>query len=118
MAKHFMLSEHQPMMRLALLLRHLPLSLHEAYLFCVSPTDPDDTPIASALLAMATAYCSRCGTYPTAGVLLHTPAAHALLEVSTTTLLRCCLGHMQPAICGVKEPHHAAAGASCSFIMC
>ena len=90
MASHFMLSEHQPMMRLALLLRHLPLSLHEAYLFCVSPTDPDDTPVASALLAMATAYCSRCGTYPVACVLVHAPAP-VILETAPTTLLRCCL---------------------------
>ena len=91
MADHFTLSEHQPMMRLALLLRHLPLSLHEAYLFCVSPTDPDDTPVASALLAMATAYCSRCGTCPVGCGLLHAPAAPALLDMATTTLLCCCL---------------------------
>ncbi len=41
------------------MLKHLPLSLREAYLFCLSPCDPADTPVASALLTFATAYARR-----------------------------------------------------------
>ncbi len=45
--------------RLLLLLRHLPLSLRERYLFALAPVDPDDAPVTGALLSFAAAYCHR-----------------------------------------------------------
>ena len=42
--------------RLLLLLRHLPLSLRERYLFALAPVDPDDAPVTGALLSFAAAY--------------------------------------------------------------
>ena len=44
---------------LLLCLQHLPLTLKECYQFCLSPTDPDDGPVASALLLFATAFARR-----------------------------------------------------------
>lgn len=48
------------MHKLALMLRHLPLSLREHYIFAISPADPDEPSVASALLSFATAYCQKC----------------------------------------------------------
>lgn len=48
------------MHKLALMLRHLPLPMRDAYTFAISPADPDDPIISSALLSFATAYCQRC----------------------------------------------------------
>lgn len=45
--------------RLLLLLRHLPLSLRERYLFAMAPVDPEDSPVTGALLTFAAAYCHR-----------------------------------------------------------
>ena len=47
-----------------MLLRHLPLSLRERYLFAIAPVDPDDAPVTSALLTFAAAYCHRRALYP------------------------------------------------------
>lgn len=58
---HFFFSDYEAMHKLALMLRHLPLSLRDAYTFAISPADPDDPIIASALLSFATAYCQRWG---------------------------------------------------------
>ena len=44
---------------LALILRHLRLTLRDRYVFSISPADPEDIPVAAALLAFATAYSRR-----------------------------------------------------------
>ncbi len=59
LGSHFFFSDYEPMHRLALMLRHLPLSLRQAYICAISPADPDDTPVASALLTFATAFSQR-----------------------------------------------------------
>ncbi|BDA48563.1 ATP-dependent RNA helicase SUV3L, mitochondrial [Coccomyxa sp. Obi] len=59
LSDHFFFSDYEAMHKLALMLRHLPLSLRDAYTFAISPADPDDPIIASALLSFATAYCQR-----------------------------------------------------------
>ena len=69
------------------MLRHLPLSLREAWTFSISPTDPDDVPVASALLTLATAYAFRRRVTPAA--LLHAPLAEARSEMA---LQQVCLG--------------------------
>ena len=61
LSDHFFFSDYEAMHKLALMLRHLPLSLRDAYTFAISPADPDDPIIASALLSFATAYCQRWG---------------------------------------------------------
>ncbi len=48
------------MLRLALMLRHLPLSLRDHYICAISPADPDDSAVASALLTFATTYSQKC----------------------------------------------------------
>lgn len=52
------------MHKLAMMLRHLPLPLRDAYTFAISPADPDDPIVSSALLSFATAYCQRCAIRP------------------------------------------------------
>ena len=47
------------MHKLALMLRHLDLSLRKHYIFALSPTDPEDPPVAAALLSFASCYASR-----------------------------------------------------------
>jgi hypothetical protein len=61
------------------MLRHLPLSLQEAWTFSISPTDPADAPLASALLRFATAYARQLRV-PVAATLLP-PLAQARSEV-------------------------------------
>jgi hypothetical protein len=56
----FFFSDFEPMLKLALMIRHLPLSLREHYIFAISPADPDEPAVASALLSFATAYSQRC----------------------------------------------------------
>lgn len=38
-------AKHEEVLALAQMLRHLPLSLREAWTFAISPTDPDDVPV-------------------------------------------------------------------------
>lgn len=47
------------MHKLALMLRHLALSLRDHYIFSISPADPEDPPVAAALLSFASCYASR-----------------------------------------------------------
>jgi hypothetical protein len=79
---HYELASVEDMARLAVMLRHLEggergLTLREAYTFAISPTDPADTPVAAALLAMATAYSLRGGVSPAALLAVPVPAAAA-----------------------------------------
>ena len=60
LAEHYFLGDFDNIYELALMLRHLRLTLREHYLFSISPTDASDPPVASALLSFATAYSSRC----------------------------------------------------------
>ena len=60
LSDHFFFSDYEAMHKLALMLRHLPLPMRDAYTFAISPADPDDPIISSALLSFATAYCQRC----------------------------------------------------------
>ncbi|KAL4452034.1 hypothetical protein ABPG75_007696 [Micractinium tetrahymenae] len=69
---------------LATMLRHLPLTLREAWAFSISPTDPDDVPVASALLNFATAFAYRRVVTPAA--ILHPPLAEARSEVELQQL--------------------------------
>lgn len=50
------------MHKLALMLRHLALNLREHYIFAISPADPEDPPVAAALLSFASCYASRCAS--------------------------------------------------------
>ena len=59
MADHYMLGDFDNMYRLAVMLRHLRLTLREQYLFAVAPADAQDPPVASALVSFATAYNLR-----------------------------------------------------------
>ncbi|KAK9917692.1 hypothetical protein WJX75_007248 [Coccomyxa subellipsoidea] len=59
LSDHFFFSDYEAMHKLALMLRHLPLPMRDAYTFAISPADPDDPIISSALLSFATAYCQR-----------------------------------------------------------
>ena len=61
LSQHFFFSNYEPMHKLALMLRHLPLALREHYIFAISPADPEDPPVAAALLSFAEAYASRSG---------------------------------------------------------
>lgn len=60
----------------AVMLRHLPLSLREAYTFAISPCDPTDGPVAEALVAFATAFSLR-STPVTPELIQHPPLALA-----------------------------------------
>ncbi len=60
LSDHFFFSDYEAMHKLALMLRHLPLPLRDAYTFAISPADPDDPIVSSALLSFATAYSQRC----------------------------------------------------------
>ena len=42
-------AKHDEVVTLAQMLRHLPLSLREAWTFAISPTDPDDVPVSGCL---------------------------------------------------------------------
>ena len=83
------------------MLRHLPLSLREAWTFSISPTDPDDVPVASALLTLATAYafCRRV----TPAALLHAPLAEARSEMA-----------LQQVCCGEEGRGWGVVSGSCS----
>ena len=59
MSQHFFFSDYESMHKLALMLRHLPLTLREHYIFAIGPTDPEDPPVAAALLSFAATYSSR-----------------------------------------------------------
>lgn len=63
------------------MLRHLPLSLREAWTFAISPTDPDDVPVASALLGFATTYAARRQVTPAAILLAPLAEARSELEL-------------------------------------
>lgn len=62
LSEHYFFSDYEAMHKLALMLRHLPLPLRDAYTFAISPADPDDPIQASALLSFATAYSQRWAT--------------------------------------------------------
>lgn len=62
-----LLGDFENMYALAVMLKHLPLSLGEHYLFATAPSDASDATAASALLSFATAYSLRCGGRPLEG---------------------------------------------------
>ena len=66
---HYELARYAEIRTLATMLKHLPLSLREAWQFAISPTDPADAHVAAALLGFATAYAARRRVTP-ASVLL------------------------------------------------
>ena len=82
LSERFFFSDFEPMLRLALMLRHLPLSLREAYIYAISPADPDDAPVASALLSFASAYASKC---------VRLPWAHPKLDIPHSLAVHCCV---------------------------
>lgn len=59
LSQHFFFSDYEPMRKLALMLRHLPLALRDHYIFAISPADPEDPPVAAALLSFAACYASK-----------------------------------------------------------
>ena len=59
--EHYEFADFAAKAALAVLLKHLPLSLPELWLFCHSPTDPQEPHMVSALLTFVTAFCYRCG---------------------------------------------------------
>ncbi|PSC71108.1 ATP-dependent RNA helicase mitochondrial [Micractinium conductrix] len=75
---HYSLADYSPQLALATMLRHLPLSLREAWTFSISPTDPEDVPVASALLHFATLFAHRRRVTPAA--ILHPPLSEARSE--------------------------------------
>lgn len=60
----------------AVMLRHLPLSLFEAYVFSISPSDPGDDALSSALLSFATSFVQHRTV--SANVILHAPLRQAM----------------------------------------
>ena len=52
-------ADFQAKAQLAALLKHLPMSMRELWVFCHSPTDPEEPYLASALLTFATAFCVK-----------------------------------------------------------
>lgn len=67
---HYSLARYEDIRALAVMLRHLPLSLREAWTFAISPTDPADEPVAAALLSLAHAFALRGRTVTPAAILL------------------------------------------------
>ena len=59
--EHYEFADFAAKAALAVLLKHLPLSLPELWLFCHSPTDPQEPHMVSALLTFVTAFCYRWG---------------------------------------------------------
>lgn len=57
--EHYEFADFAAKAALAVLLKHLPLSLPELWLFCHSPTDPQEPHMVSALLTFVTAFCYR-----------------------------------------------------------
>ncbi|KAL4857153.1 DExH-box ATP-dependent RNA helicase DExH16 [Chlorella vulgaris] len=84
---HYCYAQYEDQYTLATMLRHLPLSLQEAWTFSISPTDPADAPLASALLRFATAYARQLRV-PVAATLLP-PLAQARSEVDLLQLETC-----------------------------
>lgn len=66
---------------LAMMLRHLRLSLREAWAFAIAPADPADAPVAGALLSLATAYALRRRVTPAALLLPPMVEARSELEL-------------------------------------
>lgn len=71
---------------LATMLRHLPLSLREAWTFAISPADPADVPVAAALLGLATVFAARRRVTPAALRLPPMVEAHSELELQQARL--------------------------------
>ena len=59
MSEHFFFSDYEAIHKLALMLRHLPLTLQEHYIFAIGPADPEDPLVAAALLSFAATYSSK-----------------------------------------------------------
>lgn len=57
--KTFFLAQFEEMRANAMMLRHLPLTLHETYVFSISPCDPTDPDVSAALLLFATVFANR-----------------------------------------------------------
>lgn len=77
----YRLARFDDQLALATMLRHLPLSLREAWAFSTSPADPDDAPVAAALLGFAAAYASRRAVTPAAIMLPPLVQARSELEL-------------------------------------
>lgn len=63
------------------MLRHLPLSLREAWTFAISPTDPADELVAAALLSLAHAFALRRTVTPAAILLPRLAEARSEAEL-------------------------------------
>ncbi|KAL4437560.1 hypothetical protein ABPG77_003541 [Micractinium sp. CCAP 211/92] len=81
---HYSYARYEEQHILATMLRHLPLSLREAWAFSISPTDPFDVPVASALLSFATAFAYRRAVTPAS--ILHPPLVEAQSEAELQQL--------------------------------
>lgn len=55
----FFLAHFEEMRANAMMMRHLPLTLHETYVFSISPCDPTDPDVSAALLLFATVFANR-----------------------------------------------------------
>lgn len=84
---HYSYARYEEQHTLATMLRHLPLPLREAWTFSISPTDPEDVPVASALLGFATAFAFRRLVTPAA--ILHPQLAEARSEWELKQLEAC-----------------------------
>lgn len=71
---------------LATMLRHLPLTLREAWTFAISPTDPADAPVATALLSLASSFAQRRRVTPAAILLPPLVEARCELELQQVRL--------------------------------
>ena len=78
---HYALARYEDTRALAVMLRHLPLSLREAWTFAISPTDPADEPVAAALLSLAHAYALRRAITPAALLLPRLAEARSEAEL-------------------------------------
>lgn len=74
---------------LATMLRHLPLSLREAWTFAIAPADPADAAVAGALLSLATGYALRRRVSPAAILLPPLVEARSELELQQVGLAGC-----------------------------
>ena len=126
---HWRYARFDEQLALACMLRHLPLSLREAWTFSSAPADPDDTPVAGALLQLATAFAVRRRVTP--APLLHTPLAEARSEVELSQVglaraaltwapsssLLACLGSKRgpPPRCRSWRPRTACSTCTCGW---
>lgn len=72
---HYFFAHFQEMRTNAVMLRHLPLTLWESYIFSISPSDPGDEAQATTLVALATVFSQRRTVHP--WIIQHAPLQQA-----------------------------------------